>query len=75
MAKKKKRGRPPEKVIEPIPDTFENVLKAVVQSLPKLEVLAHPPEERERIARREARIMESRKNCERKELWTLQRNK
>ena len=34
MAKQKKpRGRPP-KVIPPIPDTFENVVKAVVRSAP-----------------------------------------
>ena len=31
---KKPVGRPP-KVVPPIPDTFENVVKAVVRSLPK----------------------------------------
>ena len=31
---KRRRGRPPKRVVEPIPDSFENVLKAVVQPLP-----------------------------------------
>ena len=31
---KRRRGRPPKRVVEPINDTFENVLKAVVQPLP-----------------------------------------
>ena len=35
MTERKKRGRPPKKTIVPIPDTFENVLKAVVQPMPK----------------------------------------
>ena len=30
----KKAGRPTKRIIEPIPDTFENVLKAVVKSAP-----------------------------------------
>ena len=30
MATKQKKGRPPE-VIQPIPDTFENVIKALVK--------------------------------------------
>ena len=34
MTEKKPVGRPP-KVVPPIPDTFENVVKAVVRPLPK----------------------------------------
>ncbi len=30
----KKPGRPTKNIIEPIPDTFENVLKAVVKAVP-----------------------------------------
>ena len=30
----KKPGRPTKRVIAPIPDTFENVLKAIVESAP-----------------------------------------
>ncbi len=33
MAEKKRRGRPQSKFVEPIHDTFENVLKAVVQPM------------------------------------------
>ena len=29
------KGRPAERIIEPIPDTFENVLKVVVATRPK----------------------------------------
>ena len=31
----KKPGRPTKRIIEPIRDTFENVLKAVVKSVPQ----------------------------------------
>ena len=34
MTEKKPVGRPP-KVVPPIPDTFENVVEAVVRPLPK----------------------------------------
>ena len=32
---KKQRGRPPKPMPEQIPDTFENVVKALVQPVPK----------------------------------------
>ena len=47
MAKKRKRGRPPMKITPPIPDTFENVLKAVVQPMaePKREEITRQIEQ------------------------------
>ena len=41
--RKRPRGRPPQHEIEPIPDSFENVLRAVLAPLP--DVL--PPMDRE----------------------------
>ena len=44
--KKKARGRPPEHVTEPIPDTFENILKTVVRTVTQEELDAVLEEEK-----------------------------
>ncbi len=44
--KKKARGRPPEHDSEPIPDTFENILKTVVRTVTQEEIDAVLEEEK-----------------------------
>ena len=74
MAKKKKRGRPRELIMpDLIPDTPENIAKACMQSPPKEQwdylsrwtdnpfgPVDKTPEERERIAKRDAEMEETR---------------
>ena len=42
---KKPRGRPSKPMPEPIPDTFENVVKLLVQEQPKTEDTKAPEQE------------------------------
>ena len=37
MPKKRKRGRPPTRIIEPIPDTLANIAQAIVRRRSKAE--------------------------------------
>ncbi len=50
MTKKRTRGRPPKPLPEPIPDTPENIARAIMQGPPKAEW----DFEREAQARRDA---------------------
>ncbi len=57
--KKKARGRPPEHDTEPIPDSFENILKTVVRTVTQEEIDAALEEEKNERSRKKQADTES----------------